>query len=248
MLMEGWEEHQNLPRTRKIPLVSIAVDENLLAELCVKMVTWGGLPFNSLDQPGLKDLLQIHTNALKLPFRRVIEQNNVKVPVLDNETRWNSGFLMLDYFVKNEEFLRELIDGNDLVQLSEEDWQFLKEYCTVFEPVYCATVRLQNESLTMGDFFFIWLDCLMTVEEIANSQMASTLVAAMKNRQTLLVEGKPFLAALYLDPRINYVQSDLMSDEQKKIGLQHLLQLWSKMRTRESHGGELSSVPSSRQS
>ncbi|XP_049548124.1 uncharacterized protein LOC125959347, partial [Anopheles darlingi] len=115
------------------------------------------------------------------------------------------------------------------------------EYCTVFEPVYCATVRLQNECLTMGDFFFI---CL---EEIKNSQMAITLVAAMKNRQKLLVEGTPFLAALNLDPRINYVQSDLISDEQKNIGLQHLLQLWSKMSVSLDSSETFVATPSSSQ-
>lgn len=137
---------------------------------------------------------------------------------------------MLEYLDKNETFIRELIDGNDSVQLSEEDWLFIKEYVRVFEPVSYATLRLQNKSLTIGDFFFIWIDCLLQLEEMTNSKMASALVAAMKKRQEVMFAGKSFLAALYLDPRINYLESEFLTDEQKNIGLQHLMKLWAKIK------------------
>lgn len=60
------DESGNPPR-RKIPLVPVPIDRELLKEIGVKMVTSGGLPFNALDQPGLGDLLRILTSALKIP-------------------------------------------------------------------------------------------------------------------------------------------------------------------------------------
>lgn len=52
---------------RKIPTASVPIDRELLVEYGVKMVTAGGLAFNMLDQPGLKDLLGLLTESLKVP-------------------------------------------------------------------------------------------------------------------------------------------------------------------------------------
>lgn len=178
--------------------------------------------------------ISIYFPFLFLRFRRIIEQSGVSVPKLENDTRWNSGYSMLEYFVKNERFLRELLDGNDQVHISDEDWHFIKEYVQVFHPVYRATIRLQNESLTMGDFFFIWLECVMELEEMTGSELANSMTAAMKKRQEVMFEGKAFLAALYLDPRINYLKTDFLTDEQKNVGLEHLLNLWEKIKKKQS--------------
>lgn len=58
---------ENVRPERKIPAISVPIDQQLLIEYSVKMVTIGGLAFNMLDQPGLSDLMRMLTNALKMP-------------------------------------------------------------------------------------------------------------------------------------------------------------------------------------
>lgn len=136
---------------------------------------------------------------------------------------------MLEYFVENEQFLKELVEENNNVQLTGEDWTFIKDFVSTFKPVYNATVRLQDETLIMGDFFFIWLECELHLNEM-NNDMACSLVSAMHKRQAVMFEGKSLLAALYLDPRINYKESEFLSDEQKSVGLHHLKKVWERIK------------------
>ena len=68
---------------------------------------------------------------------------------------------MMEYFVVNRKFIEELLKENIKVNMPTIDWNFIENFVQAFRPVFCATNRLQNESLIIGDFFFIWLDARM---------------------------------------------------------------------------------------
>lgn len=124
----------------------------------------------------------------------------------------------------------DLVAENDELIMEDEDWTLVERFVEAFDPVNSATLRLQNEALTMGDFFLIWLECRLRVEELKDNPIAVALVIAMKDRQTTLLENKAFLAAVYMDPRINYCGSDFISDENKRVAVDQLLTLWERIR------------------
>lgn len=70
----------------------------------------------------------------------------------------------------------------------------------------------------MGDFYRDWLTCEIELEEIA-SPTALQLHAAMQNPKKLFLQNDAFVAALYLDPRFNFINSPVMSEEQKNRAL-----------------------------
>nr|XP_029718201.1 uncharacterized protein LOC115260971 [Aedes albopictus] len=121
------------------------------------------------------------------------------------------------------------MEENEDVAMTNEMWKFVKEFATVFKPAYIGTKKLQEQTLVMGDLMFLWLDCMLQLEE-ANCNMANTLIEAMKHRQRALFENKKFLAAIYMDPRLNYAGTEFLSEEEKDMAIEHLLEIWERIK------------------
>lgn len=66
----------------------------------------------------------------------------------------------------------------------------------------------------MGDFYFVWLTCCLELEDV-DSPLARNILQAMEKRKSKLFDNNAFLAAIYLDPRINYRGSELITQEQR---------------------------------
>ena len=80
------------------------------------------------------------------------------------------------------------------------------------------TVALQSSQLTFGDFYLLWIRCKLLLEKKDNP-LSKQLLMNMKNREPALIDNKAFLAAIFLDQRINYRNSPLISDEQRQCAL-----------------------------
>ncbi|XP_031782903.1 uncharacterized protein LOC100679969 isoform X2 [Nasonia vitripennis] len=125
---------------------------------------------------------------------------NIKKPVLDNATRWNSAYLMLLSLIAAKPFCTDFGTTNKALFLTEKQREKISECVAALEPVKIATVIFQNEQLLPGDFYGAWLRCCLTVDNL-NSPFAKDLHKAMKTRETQLFDNDALLSALYLDPR-----------------------------------------------
>jgi hypothetical protein len=133
------------------------------------------------------------------------------VPILDNNTRWNSIYYMLQTVLNNKGYY-ESIDDNII---DNTDWTFLEEFVNIFKPVEEFTKKLQKEQYVIGDFYRDWKECELTIEEIEENNLTLSLLSNIKKRKEKLMENNAFLAALYFDPRFNFENSPLLSQEQK---------------------------------
>lgn len=164
----------------------------------------------------LKSIVSVVKKLRLNRYRRLFSANLQKIPCLDVITRWNSSYIMIKCLTDQQEFIKGLIENDDEIAISEELWLFMLDFMASFKPLFIATKQLQEEQLTMGDFYRSWLECeleLASMEE--DNQFAEKLLAAMANRKKKLFENNTLIAAIYMDPRFNFVGSDLLTESEK---------------------------------
>lgn len=113
---------------------------------------------------------------------------------------------------------REFISGllqEDRFQISNELWNFAEKFIAAFRPVAITTLTLQKEQFTMGDFYKSWLECELDLKSM-NNVFSQLLLQAMNARKSKLFDCDAFLAAMYMDPRFTYLNSDILSKQQKQ--------------------------------
>lgn len=80
------------------------------------------------------------------------------------------------------------------LHLSESEWQSISNLVGVLKPAKISTKCIQTEQLTAGDFYGLWLKCVLDTDK-TDSTFAKRLVQCMKGHQ------HAFVAVLFLDPR-----------------------------------------------
>lgn len=122
----------------------------------------------------------------------------------DSATRWNSVYEMVASLVD----LKDFCANEKIAVLNETDWSFCDDFLKVFKPVKIATKMLQDQDLGFGDFFKIWLDMTLRVEQLA--VFASCLHKRLIERGAMLLKDiDTLLAALYLDPRFRRISKKM---------------------------------------
>jgi hypothetical protein len=117
---------------------------------------------------------------------------------LDTPIRWDSTADMLENLKTLEAFcVAHMTVEADL-------WAELATYLEIFLPCRVLSKRLQTEQLTCGDFYIAWMRCRHQLSQL-DHPFARILEACIVDRQAVLFSNDHFLAAIYLDPRINSV-------------------------------------------
>ena len=142
------------------------------------------------------------------------------MPPLDNATRWNSTFYMLDSLIK----LQSTIEQSEDVNIPDIDWNFVSKFVKAFEPLAHCTKHFQNEQYIIGDFYRDWLCCELKLETIqSENNYAKSLWEAMKKRKENLLENDAFISAIYLDPRFNFSNAPFLNEEAKRKAMVSLI-------------------------
>ncbi|XP_036343114.1 uncharacterized protein LOC118752344 [Rhagoletis pomonella] len=168
-----------------------------------------------------KDLEECRTIVKKL--RTLVRAGNtdISLPFIDNRTRWNSTYDMMESLYRIKEYIENL-DKNMYI-----NWSFVKDFLTAFQPISKCTLKLQNKQYIIRDFFRDWLTCELELADLVPDNVyADSLLNAMKIRKNVLLEYKAFVAALYLDPRFNFEETPLLSSEQKDVAMDHLIRTY----------------------
>ncbi|XP_060858704.1 uncharacterized protein LOC132936054 [Metopolophium dirhodum] len=129
-----------------------------------------------------------------------------KEAIIDVETRWSSSYVSNTF--------KEL-------NVTDNQWQKTEILVKALLPAKQATVQLQKEDLTIGDFYGIWLKCCRDTKKVGSgfSKILSTL---MEKREKLLLDNPIFLAGIYLDPRFQC----LPNDDSKYKAINILVDVW----------------------
>lgn len=102
-----------------------------------------------------------------------------------------------------------------LTALSEDDWLFMREYEAAFRPLYKMTKLLQSQHQAFSEFYMQWILTLKDVRDLSDNRFSKPLTDSLHKRLDQLKGTMVFKAALYLDPRFNYLDSKFFSTDEK---------------------------------
>lgn len=162
----------------------------------------------------------------------VIRTLKLKSAKRDNKTRWNSKYDMISSIIN----LKNFCETQKVTILNDSDWEFCSIFLEVYKPVKVATKLLQAKDLALGDFFKIWLDMTLRVQELTKSSKHTTLASClhkqlMEREAMLFEDNDTLLAALYLDPRFHRILKKIRPqyfDEARARN--HLISLFKKVK------------------
>lgn len=130
-----------------------------------------------------------------------LKQQKLQQAVFDTSIRWDSTADMLEQLFKLKEFCIANLDP-----VEESVLTSIEKYFYILQPCRSLSRKLQKEQLTFWDFYIAWMKCRLGVEQI-DDPFARHLLTCISNQEVTLFENECFLAALYLDPRVNSILS-----------------------------------------
>lgn len=142
--------------------------------------------------------------------------------ILDNNTRWHSTFDMLERLKTLKDFCSEV--SGEALYCSHTFWDATDDLLSSLRPAKMCTKKLQEEQLTLSDFFHVWTKCYLDTSHV-QTPLAQQICLFMKNRQQILMTNPTLLSALYLDPRFQVV----LSSEEEALAVQHLNVTWRRI-------------------
>lgn len=160
----------------------------------------------------------------QLNLTKVID-SGYRQPILNMPTRWSSTYNMIERLVQLKVFCYDNADQPEL-NVDEMLWNFMNDFLLMFKPVTIATAQLQEREMGYGDFYKVWLRLRMEVNKITVNNI-QFLKDAVKKREDLLINNDVFLAALYTDPRFNFI----LNTTQKIKAQSHIRQLANHFQT-----------------
>ena len=128
--------------------------------------------------------------------------------VVDMPTRWASTYLMFKRLVELKEIVQDLAARE--VHLTPHEWSEVERMASLLEIPYHATLNLQTEKLTPGDFLKTWREVIFSLEQLGGV-LATDMAGALKRREEKLLENRFVLAAIWIDARYRV----LLSQNQK---------------------------------
>lgn len=164
-------------------------------------------------QSKLEDCRKV-VKLLRASIRSGRNSANLRLPPIDNITRWNSTFQMMESLLN----FKDQINGNE-VEFSidcEIDWTFIQNFVNVFTPMAHCTKQLQAEQYIIGDFYRDWLVCEAKLRKMGENAFAVRLLESMTKRKDKLLDNVAFLSGIYFDPRFNFLDSPYINDVQRK--------------------------------
>ena len=96
-----------------------------------------------------------------------------------------------------------------------DNWKFVDDYYEAFKSLYLCTKKMQEEHVSLPDFYMAWLMATSEVQKVKSNCFAPDLLKSLRTRLARLRESRAFKMALYIDPRFNYRGSMFFSPEEK---------------------------------
>ena len=120
-----------------------------------------------------------------------------KKPILDCVTRGHSTCDMLQRLLSLKDFSHEMAASYAKLHLLESQWNLFSEIVTALESARKAAKALQQQHLTLGDFYEIWLRCKLEILKALPTEFSQLLLSFIKKTQ-IGVAGKRCLCGMHL--------------------------------------------------
>lgn len=150
-------------------------------------------------------VIKIHYSPKMTQSLEVLAQTNFLTYytlVLDVSTRWNSTYLMIDSFIKNEKLFK--LYAPTMI-LTEQEWNEIKECHKLLYPFYEMTQIMCSSKFPSISFCYLMiLEIKNTINEFKNSQNFKILSQKMEikfNKHCSSI-NEDYLISMLLDPRI----------------------------------------------
>ncbi|XP_067617221.1 uncharacterized protein [Eurosta solidaginis] len=156
---------------------------------------------------------------------------------LDDATHWISTYKMLKSLLENR------IQLDNLVPEFHTNLDFVVNIINILTPLVDLNNQLNNEQYTFGDFYRDWLSCEIELEELLQtSWYVQYFVQSMQKYKQEILKEEAFQSAIYLDPRFNFNNSVMLSNEQKQNVQAHLTQVYKIINTNLKNKSQASST------
>lgn len=121
-------------------------------------------------------LAKVVVNTLRKPNNaNILRRAKLRKPIKDCATRWTSTYYMLERLIILKDCCEGIPEIRNLV--SDAFWSEMDDLIKCLKPVNVATLILQKQQLTIGDFYITWLNCKNEVALIDTVlQMRCTLL------------------------------------------------------------------------
>lgn len=103
-----------------------------------------------------------------------------KRAVVDCPACWHSTHDMLERFLELRNFCEDMSPNIKELHLGENAWEAISSLVRALQSVKISTKSLQSDQLTAGDFYGIWLQCVLCTDKIDNP-FAKRLVQCLKS-------------------------------------------------------------------
>ena len=160
-------------------------------------------------EPVIAEIRAVVKTSWSDEFVLLLHAAKVKRLQLDAETREKSLFQMISSIHRFRTQLEQIALNEERLRLSENAWQFINDYLQVFTPVHLAMKDFQRADITVSDFYISWVRMELNIRRVAggNEQLKAKLLGELNQRKQKFFESDVFVAALLLDPRINWSQN-----------------------------------------
>lgn len=135
----------------------------------------------------------------------IIQSKKLNRPKIDLCTRWDSTFEILKRLRELKYFCIEFSSVYEFLHLTETLWNFVDVFLDIFESIHKTTIQLQKQNLIFGYFFKLWIEMKINLSENRDHVIKKLLLESIAKREPILLNNPAFCAAIYLDPRFNFI-------------------------------------------
>ncbi|XP_055622688.1 uncharacterized protein LOC129766202 [Toxorhynchites rutilus septentrionalis] len=192
--------------------------------------------------PKMQAVTNMVKQTRKVKYKNFFEYHNASYPPLWSATRWCGKYKMIESVMKQEQFFIALGEQYPETAIDDDTWRFIKEYETAFKPFYKATKMMQSQHQPFSEFYIQWLNAVLELHKLESNRFIAPLSQSLMSRFEKLKQNNVFRAALYLDPRFNYLNSTVFTPEEKEEIQEYLIRLWERMTTLREATGRLPSL------
>ncbi|XP_058449221.1 uncharacterized protein LOC131433787 [Malaya genurostris] len=170
----------------------------------------------------IREIAKVAVTCRQIIYKSSFEIHKTPLPPLFSRTRWGGVYIMLEHFKTHELFYREMGSSYNVLDL-DSHWEFICHYVEAFEPIFRCTKEMQSKHVSLSCFYIQWLKAIMEVKKIASNALTTKLVSALTVRLSGLKTSMVFKACMLLDPRLNYLNSNILTVEDKLETRQFLI-------------------------
>lgn len=225
------EDNADVPLSIHLLDENPALDENLLEiiqtairiscvthklQLAINKFLWGDEEVSKLLSAAMNLAKKLRTPIVKMKLKA--EHEHFLSPLLNQVTRWNSTFAMIQRLLTLKSFCQEYEsdEGLEALKFSDQDWKKLQELEEVLKEPSILTTKLQGERVLVTDVIYEWLGSVNRIEEMT-SEYAKRLSICIKKRTDEVIKNKIVIAGWYLDKNLGVLLDEDQIKEARKV-------------------------------